>query len=153
MGRMAKGVPGFTDRDKEEALEIIRRHPQMTIAELERKMGNRIPGTTLARWRREIQNETGSMGQENTSSGSGEEKPQKMSEKQRMQALEQENADLLRRLNVKNIQFAYSRKYASMQDDADRKEIEIQYLMALLREYGCKDPERLSMEEEPTQSE
>lgn len=148
---MTKGVPSFSEQEKESALAIIRQNPSATVSELERKVPN-ISGTTLARWRKEIQDGTGNMGQEkshsndDTGSDSGEQPRQRVTERQRLQALEEQAADYLRTIRVQNIVLAYLRRYASA-TEGDRKDIEIEYLIALLAEYGCEEPERLSMQE------
>ncbi len=144
---MAKGVPGFTDQQKERALEMIRQNPQIPIADLERRTN--IPGTTLARWRKEVQDEAGNMGSNEGASSEDGAKPQKLTERQRLQALELQNAEYLRTMNVQHRQLFYLRQYAKASDDLERKEIEIQYLLAVLVEYGCDRPERLSAEEPP----
>jgi transposase-like protein len=148
--RVAKGVPSFTEQEKERALTIIRQNPQISLADLEHRARN-ISSTTLARWRKEIQDGTGNMSQERNPSNEdtdseGIERP-RMSDKQRLEALKLQNEDYLRTIKVQNIVLVYLRRYASASDDADRKDIEIQYLIALLAEYGCHEPERLSAQE------
>lgn len=85
------------------------------------------------------------MGQDGGAGSEGGEK--KLTNKQRLQAAEDLAADYLRTINVNRIEFAYLRKYAATTDDSARKDIEIEYLIALLDEFGCKNPQRLSMEE------
>ena len=68
--------------------------------------------------------------------------PQRQDQRQRLQALEQQNEDYLRTIKIQTIVMTYLRLYANA-GDADRKDIEIQYLTALLAEYGCVEPERL----------
>lgn len=81
---------------------------------------------------------------EGTGSEGGE---KRLTDKQRLQTLEQLKEDYERTISVKNIQFLYLRRYARTKDDGARKDIEIEYLIDLLAEFGCKNPERLSMEE------
>lgn len=145
---MTRGVPTFSDRDKERALAIIRENPTISLSDLTRRC-NAVSESTLARWRKEIQDETGNMQDNNESGGDGGsegDKRQKVSDRQRVQSLEKQAADYLHTIKVQNIVLAYFPRY-SQASEADRKDIEIEYLVALLAEFGCEKPFRLSVEE------
>jgi transposase-like protein len=149
--RVTRGVPTFSEQEKERAKDIIRQNPKISLPELARRCSS-VSESSLARWRKEIQNGTGDMGQEKnhsndeTGSGNGEPSAQPLTKEQRLRFLEQQNEDYLRTIRIQQIVVAYLRRYCGATED-DRKDIEIEYLIALLAEYGCVEPERLSIEE------
>src|SRR5262249_13759743 len=96
----------------------------MPVADLVRQIGGSISAHTIARWRKEIQEETGNMGQQGGGDGTaGEGAEKQLTDKQRLRALEEFAQSQQRRLEAQDLQLRYLRRYAKETDELRRSQI------------------------------